>query len=117
MGHPEGELALAHAAVYLSCAPKSNAIYTAWKAAKDFVSKDQFRDVPIHLRNAPTKLMEEMGYKKGYRYAHDEPDAYATGQTYFPEALGEQDWYHPTTRGAEKRIHEKLSYLKTLGKS
>lgn len=114
MGHPEGELAVAHAAVYLACAPKSNAVYVAWNAAKAHVKHDQFREVPIHLRNAPTKLMEEMGYKEGYRYAHDEPDAYAAGQTYFPTQLGEQDWYHPTNRGTEKRISEKISLLRKL---
>lgn len=114
MGHPEGELALAHAAVYLSCAPKSNAVYSAWNAAKAFVRSDAFRDVPIHLRNAPTKLMEEMGYKKGYRYAHDEQDAYAAGQTYFPDEVGERTWYAPTSRGAERRLQEKLAQLSIL---
>lgn len=117
MGHPEGELAVAHAAVYLACAPKSNAVYMAWNAAKDQVKNDPFREVPIHLRNAPTKLMEKMGYKKGYRYAHDEPDAYAAGQTYFPDDLGEQHWYVPTARGAEKRIAEKTSAMKLLDKN
>lgn len=113
MGHPEGELAVAHAAVYLACAPKSNAVYAAWNAAKNFVAKDQFREVPLHLRNASTKLMSEMGYKQGYRYAHDEPGGYAIGQQYFPDGVREV-WYKPTLRGAEKRTAEKLAQLREL---
>lgn len=114
MGHPEGELAVAHATVYLACAPKSNAVYAAWNAAKSFVKSDQSREVPLHLRNAPTKLMEEMGYKEGYRYAHDEPNAYAAGQTYFPEGASSHKWYSPTTRGVEKKIAERLAHLEEL---
>jgi putative ATPase len=113
MGSPEGELAVAHAAVYLSCAPKSNAVYAAWNAAKAFVRDEPSREVPLHLRNAPTKLMEEMGYKEGYRYAHDEPEAYAAGQTYFPDQVGARIWYEPTTRGLERKISEKLEHLRS----
>lgn len=111
MGHPEGELAVAHATVYLASAPKSNAVYAAWNAAKDFVKRDASREVPLHLRNATTKLMEEMGYKEGYRYAHDEPDAYAAGQTYFPESVGPRRFYEPTSHGIEKKIADRLARL------
>lgn len=114
LGLPEGEFALAQAATYIAAAPKSNAVYRAWKSAKDFVRNDQSRAVPLHLRNAPTKLMQEMGYKEGYRYAHDEPDAYAAGQTYFPEGMLPQRWYHPTQRGLEAKIGQKLDWLRSL---
>lgn len=111
LGLPEGELALAQATTYLALAPKSNASYSAWKQAKAFVQADQSHPVPLHLRNAPTQLMKDLGYKKGYRYAHDEPDAYAAGEHYFPDELPEQYWYQPVDRGLEKQIGDKLRHL------
>lgn len=114
LGSPEGELALAEAVVYLACAAKSNAIYMAYKQARAFVAKDKSRTVPEHLRNAPTKLMKELGYGKLYRYAHDEPNAYAAGETYLPEGLEGQSWYQPVPRGLEIKIGEKLAYLRQL---
>lgn len=114
LGSPEGELALAEAVVYLACAAKSNAIYMAYKQARAFVAKDKSRTVPEHLRNAPTKLMKELGYGKLYRYAHDEPNAYAAGETYLPEGLEGQSWYQPVPRGLEIKIAEKLAYLRQL---
>jgi putative ATPase len=112
LGSPEGELALAEAVIYLAVAAKSAAVYDAYNAARDFVSSDTTRPVPMHLRNAPTRLMKNLGYGKGYRYAHDEPDAYAAGQTYFPEGMEPAGWYQPTERGLEARIREKLEQLK-----
>jgi putative ATPase len=112
LGSPEGELALAQAVVYLAVAPKSNAIYEAYNAARDFVSTDQTRPVPIHLRNAPTRLMKDLGYGEGYRYAHDEAGAYSAGQTYFPDDMPAVEWYRPTDRGLEAKILEKLQNLK-----
>ena len=114
LGSPEGELALAEATIYLACAAKSNAVYNAYNAVKAFVAKDSSRPVPEHLRNAPTKLMKQLGYGKLYRYAHDEPDAYAAGETYLPDGLGEPGWYQPTPRGLEGKIAEKLAYLRRL---
>ncbi|WP_230408634.1 replication-associated recombination protein A [Undibacterium flavidum] len=114
LGSPEGELALAEAVVYLACAAKSNAIYMAYKQARAFVAKDKSRVVPEHLRNAPTKLMKELGYGKLYRYAHDEPNAYAAGETYMPEGLEDVRWYEPVPRGMEIKIAEKLTYLRQL---
>ena len=114
LGSPEGELALAQAVVYLAVAAKSNAVYEAWNQARAFVAKDQSRPVPVHLRNAPTKLMKELGYGKAYRYAHDEPDAYAAGEDYFPEGFPKVNWYQPTGRGLEGRIAEKLAWLREL---
>ncbi len=114
LGSPEGELALAEAVIYLACAAKSNAVYNAYNAVRTFISKDKSRLVPEHLRNAPTKLMKELGYGKLYRYAHDEPDAYAAGETYLPEEILGQQWYRPTTRGLEGKIAEKLNFLKDL---
>ena len=114
LGSPEGELALAEAVVYLACAAKSNAVYMAYKEARAFVAKDKSRVVPEHLRNAPTKLMKELGYGKLYRYAHDEPNAYAAGETYLPEGLEGQRWYQPVPRGLEIKIAEKLAYLRQL---
>ena len=114
LGSPEGELALAEATIYLACAAKSNAVYNAYNAVKAFVAKDRSRPVPEHLRNAPTKLMKQLGYGKLYRYAHDEPDAYAAGETYLPEGLGEPGWYQPTPRGLDGKIAEKLAYLRQL---
>ncbi|WP_395007191.1 replication-associated recombination protein A [Undibacterium sp.] len=114
LGSPEGELALAEAVVYLACAAKSNAIYMAYKQARAFVANDKSRVVPEHLRNAPTKLMKELGYGKLYRYAHDEPQAYAAGETYMPEGLEALRWYQPVGRGMEIKIAEKLAYLRQL---
>nr|WP_315476534.1 replication-associated recombination protein A [uncultured Undibacterium sp.] len=114
LGSPEGELALAEAVVYLACAAKSNAIYMAYRQARAFIAKDKSRGVPEHLRNAPTKLMKELGYGKLYRYAHDEPNAYAAGETYMPEGLEEIRWYEPVARGMEIKIAEKLAYLRQL---
>jgi putative ATPase len=114
LGSPEGELALAEAVVFLACAAKSNAVYNAYNAARAFVAKDKSRPVPEHLRNAPTRLMKELGYGKLYRYAHDEPDAYAAGETYLPEGMREPHWYQPTSRGLEGKIGEKLAYLRSL---
>jgi putative ATPase len=114
LGTPEGELALAQAVIYLACAAKSNAGYMAYNAARAFVAKDKSRLVPEHLRNAPTKLMKELGYGKLYRYAHDEPNAYAAGETYLPEGMPEPGWYHPAPRGLEIKIGEKLAHLREL---
>ncbi|KIF82408.1 replication-associated recombination protein A [Noviherbaspirillum autotrophicum] len=114
LGSPEGELALAEAVVFLACAAKSNAVYNAYNAARAFVAKDKSRPVPEHLRNAPTKLMKELGYGKLYRYAHDEPDAYAAGETYLPDGMAEPGWYQPVPRGMEIRIGEKLAHLRGL---
>ena len=114
LGTPEGELALAEAVIYLACAPKSNAVYTAYNDARGFVSGDGSRPVPAHLRNAPTKLMKEIGFGRDYRYAHDEPEAYAAGESYFPEGMPAVNWYEPTDRGLEAKIAEKLAYLRGL---
>ena len=114
LGSPEGELALAEAVVYLACAAKSNAVYTAYNAVRAFIAKDSSRNVPEHLRNAPTKLMKQLGYGKLYRYAHDEPNAYAAGETYLPEEIANQRWYQPVARGLEIKIAEKLAYLRDL---
>jgi putative ATPase len=114
LGSPEGELALGQAVIYLAIAPKSNAGYKAYNAARAFVAKDKSRPVPEHLRNAPTKLMKELGYGKLYRYAHDEPDAYAAGETYLPDGMAEPHWYEPTPRGLEGKIGEKMAYLREL---
>ena len=114
LGSPEGELALAEAVIYLACAAKSNAVYNAYNAVRAFIAKDKTRPVPEHLRNAPTKLMKELGYGKLYRYAHDEPDAYAADETYLPDGIGQPGWYQPTPRGLEQKIGEKLAYLRGL---
>ncbi len=114
LGSPEGELALAQAVLYLASAAKSNAGYMAHNLARSFVKNDQTRPVPLHLRNAPTKLLKELGHGREYRYAHNEPNAYAAGETYFPEGMEEQVWYRPNPRGLEKQIGEKLKYLKEL---
>jgi putative ATPase len=116
LGSPEGELALAQAVVYLSVAPKSNATYTAWGAVREFVREDGTRPVPLHLRNAPTKLMKQLGYSRGYRYAHDEPEAFAAGETYWPEDVAPQRFYEPVNRGMEQRIAERLAQLRALNK-
>lgn len=116
LGSPEGDLAIAQAVVYLSVAPKSNAVYTAFGAALSDVKNQGSHEVPIHLRNAPTKLMKDLGYGKTYRYAHDEPEAYAAGETYFPEEIGERHYYHPVARGLEQKIAERLAYFRELDK-
>jgi putative ATPase len=112
LGSPEGELAIAEAVIYLAVAPKSNAIYEAYNAAREFVAKDGTRPVPLHIRNAPTRLMKDLGYGKGYRYAHDEAGGYSEGQRYFPEGMQEPEWYKPTDRGLEAKIREKMEQLK-----
>jgi putative ATPase len=114
LGSPEGELALAQAAIYLACAAKSNAGYLAYNQAMAFIKSDQTRPVPMHLRNAPTKLLKELGHGKEYRYAHNEPDAYAAGETYLPEGLEQMAFYNPTPRGLEHKIGEKLKFLQSL---
>ncbi len=115
LGSPEGELALAEAVIYLAAAPKSNAVYMAYNAAKAFIKNDKSRPVPEHLRNAPTKLMKELGFGREYRYAHDEPEAYAAGEDYFPEGI-RPNFYQPTPRGLEGKIGEKLAHLRELDK-
>ncbi|MBX3679405.1 replication-associated recombination protein A [Cognatazoarcus halotolerans] len=112
LGSPEGELALGQAVIYLAVAAKSNAGYNAYNQAKAFVKQDKSREVPVHLRNAPTKLMKELGYGHEYRYAHDEPNAYAAGETYLPDGVVEPAWYQPVPRGLEIKIGEKLAMLK-----
>jgi len=117
LGSPEGELALAQAVVYLACAAKSNALYKAFGAAMEDASARGSLEVPVHLRNAPTKLMQRLGHGRDYRYAHDEPDAYAAGERYFPEAMDERRYYSPSDRGLEARIAEKLAHLRALDKA
>jgi len=114
LGSPEGELSVAQAITYLACAPKSNAVYKAFKAARQDAQEFGSLQVPIHLRLAPTKLMKELGYAQEYRYAHDEPDAYAAGEDYFPEELPPREYYQPPARGLEIKIGEKLQHLKRL---
>jgi putative ATPase len=116
LGSPEGELAIAQAIVYLAVAPKSNAIYVAFNNAMRDAKASGSLDVPLHLRNAPTRLMKELGYGKKYRYAHDEPDAYAAGEKYFPDELGEKTYYFPAPRGLEIKITEKLAQLREKDK-
>ncbi len=112
LGSPEGELALAEAVLYMAVAAKSNAVYNAYNAARAFVAADGTRPVPLHIRNAPTRLMKDLGYGKDYRYAHDEADAFAAGEDYFPEGMPAVSWYHPTGRGLEGKIKEKLEELR-----
>ena len=112
LGSPEGELALAEGVIYLAVAAKSNAVYEAYIAARDFIKADGTRPVPLHIRNAPTALMKNLGYGKGYRYAHDEPDAYSAGQTYLPEGMPALEWYKPTERGLELKIKQRIEQLK-----
>jgi len=114
LGSPEGELALAQATIYLAVAAKSNAGYNAYNQAMAFVKHDQSRPVPVHLRNAPTKLMKELGYGHAYRYAHDEPEAYAAGETYLPDGIPDPSWYQPVARGLETKIAEKMAHLREL---
>ena len=114
LGSPEGELALAQAVLYLAAAAKSNAGYKAYNQMRRFVKENASDEVPVHLRNAPTKLMKELGYGREYRYAHDEPNAYAAGESYMPDGLDEPDFYQPVPRGLEIKIGEKLEWLKSL---
>ncbi|MDX2164592.1 MAG: replication-associated recombination protein A [Gammaproteobacteria bacterium] len=117
LGHPEGELALAQAILYMACAPKSNAVYTAYNKVMSDMQKYGTAEIPLQLRNAPTKLMKSLGYGKHYRYAHDEPHAYAAGENYFPDAIPKgTQYYFPTDRGLEIKIKEKLAYLRQLDK-
>ena len=112
LGSPEGELALAEAALYMAVAPKSNAAYIAYNAARALIRDDKSRPVPVHLRNAPTRLMKDLGYGRDYRYAHDEGDAYAAGENYFPDDMPEPHFYAPTERGLEAKIRARLAELK-----
>ena len=114
LGSPEGELAVAQALVYLACAPKSNAVYMGFKAAMREAAEHGSLEVPLHLRNAPTKLMKELGYGGEYRYAHDEPEAYAAGEDYFPDQLEPRRYYQPVPRGLELKIRDKLEHLRAL---
>jgi putative ATPase len=117
LGSPEGELAIAQAIVFMACAAKSNAVYTAYNAAKEDAASLGSLEVPLHLRNAPTRLMKEIGYGKGYRYAHDEPDAYAAGERYFPEGMPDRRYYVPAPRGLEIKIGEALETRRTRDRS
>ncbi len=117
LGSPEGELAIAQAIIFLACAAKSNAVYSAYNEAMSDAKKSASLDVPEHLRNAPTQFMKELGYGKDYRYAHDESDAFAAGETYFPEAMGEKQYYQPVDRGLEAKIKQKLDHLRVLNKA
>jgi len=114
LGDKEGNRAIAQAAVFCACAPKSNAVYRAFNSAMEAAQESNDLEVPIHLRNAPTKLLKELGHGKGYRYAHDEPDAFSKGQTYFPEEMGEKIYYEPSDRGLEIKIKEKLEQLRSV---
>ncbi|GAA4086582.1 replication-associated recombination protein A [Zhongshania borealis] len=117
LGSPEGELAMAQAVCYLAAAPKSNAVYTAYNAVRKEIAASPSYDVPMHLRNAPTNMMKDQGFGGGYRYAHDEPDAYAAGENYLPEEIQDRVYYQPVNRGLEKKIAEKLRYLQELDDS
>jgi len=117
LGSPEGELALAQAVVYLACAAKSNAVYKAYKAARRCAEESGSLEVPLHLRNAPTQLMKAENFGRDYRYAHDEPEAYAAGEHYFPEGLSRQTFYQPVERGLELKIREKLAHLRDLDRA
>src|SRR3954453_13060203 len=112
LGTPEGELALAECVIYLAVAAKSNAVYVAYNQARAFIAQDGTRPVPLHIRNAPTKLMKNLGYGKDYRYAHDEDEGYAAGENYFPDGIARPEWYRPTDRGLEAKIREKLEHLR-----
>jgi putative ATPase len=114
LGSPEGELALGQTVVYLAVAAKSNASYVAYNKARAFAAADQSRGVPNHLRNAPTKLMQELGHGTAYRYAHDEPYGYAAGESYLPEGMAEPHWYQPVERGLETQIAERMAFLRSL---
>ena len=117
LGSPEGELALAQALVYLACAPKSNAVYKGFNEAMAAAKQTGTQEVPLHLRNAPTRLAKELGHGKGYRYSHNEPGAYAQGETYLPENLIGQRYYEPVNQGLEIKIREKLERLRKQGGS
>jgi putative ATPase len=118
LGSPEGELALAEAIIYLAIAAKSNAVYKAYNEVRAFIAQDESRPVPMHIRNAPTKLMKTLGMGKDYRYAHDEEEGYVAGENYLPDGMKRPDWYRPTERGLEAKIREKLAHLRELdGKS
>jgi putative ATPase len=112
LGSPEGELALAHCVTYLASVPKSNAVYKAFNAARADAASSGSLDVPMHLRNAPTRLMKELGHGDGYRYAHDEADAFAAGVSYFPDDMAPRRYYHPVARGFEQRIADRLAELR-----
>ncbi|HEX9390856.1 MAG TPA: replication-associated recombination protein A [Usitatibacteraceae bacterium] len=114
LGSPEGELALAEAVVYLAVAAKSNAVYQAYNEVRAHIAQDESRPVPMHIRNAPTKLMKNLGMGKNYRYAHDEEGAYAAGETYLPDGIDDPQWYRPTDRGLEAKIREKLARMREL---
>jgi putative ATPase len=114
LGSPEGELALAQAVVYLAVAPKSNAVYKAYNALRSFIQQDGSRPVPMHLRNAPTRLMKSLGHGADYRYAHDEEDGFAAGERYLPDGVPAIHWYEPTERGLEARIRERLLQLRAI---
>jgi putative ATPase len=114
LGSPEGELALGEAVLYLAMAPKSNAAYVAYNRARELVRNDKSRPVPEHLRNAPTRLMKELGYGREYRYAHDEPEAYAAGENYFPDDMTPPQFYAPTLHGLEAKLRERLEHLREL---
>jgi putative ATPase len=114
LGSPEGELALAEAIVFMACAAKSNAVYMAFGAVQRFIKQSGSLPVPLHLRNAPTRLMKELGYSHGYRYAHDEPQAYAAGERYMPDGVESPGWYRPTPYEKKKKIAEKLAHLRRL---
>lgn len=114
LGSPEGELAIAQALAYMAAAPKSNAVYRAFNEVRSHIKKNPSHEVPVHLRNAPTKLMKQQGYGEEYRYAHDFPEAYAAGENYLPEPIHDQQWYRPVARGLEIKIADKLQYLKGL---
>jgi putative ATPase len=114
LGSPEGELALGQAVIYLAMAAKSNAGYVAYNSARAFIAGDGSRPVPAHLRNAPTRLMKDLGHGKDYRYAHDEAEGYAAGERYFPEGMTPPDWYRPVERGLEIKLGEKLAHLREL---
>jgi putative ATPase len=114
LGSPEGELALGQTVIYLAMAAKSNAGYVAYNSARAFVGQDASRPVPEHLRNAPTRLMKDLGYGRDYRYAHDEAEGYAAGESYFPDGMPPVEWYRPVERGLETKISEKLAHLREL---
>ena len=114
LGSPEGDLSLAQAVIYLAAVPKSNAVYKAFESAKEFVKNEPSHPVPLRLRNAPTQLAKKMDHGDGYRYAHDESDAFAAGERYFPDEIEDEQFYFPTDRGLEGRIAERLSQLKAL---
>jgi putative ATPase len=114
LGSPEGELALAQAVIYMACAAKSNAVYMAYNKARAEIGQTGSLEVPVHLRNAPTKLMKQLGHGKAYRYAHDEPEGYAAGEHYFPDGMADPGYYQPVPRGLEIRIAEKLVHLREL---